>query len=104
MGVHADPRAAASARNDRLAGESDRAVLMAIRARLANITPQGQRQRFVTGVIALAASVIAAGAVILAGVSPGWLALLFIPFWYGSLGLVQAPGRKLVRLAGWGAR
>jgi len=27
---------------------------------------------------------------IVAGVSPGWLTLLFIPFWYGSLGLVQA--------------
>ena len=63
---------------------------MAIRARLANITPQGQRRRFVTGVIALAAGVIAAGVLIVAGVSPGWLALLFIPFWYGSLGLVQA--------------
>ncbi len=63
---------------------------MAIRARLANITPQGQRQRFVTGVIALAAGVIAAGVLIVTGVSPGWLALLFIPFWYGSLGLVQA--------------
>jgi chromate transport protein ChrA len=63
---------------------------MAIRTRLANLTPGGQRQRFVTGVIALAAGVIAAVVLIAAGVSPGWLALLFIPFWFGSLGLVQA--------------
>src|SRR5438093_1161000 len=84
------PRIRTGSLGRRLAGESDRAVLMAIRARLANITPQGQRQRFVTGVIALAAGVIAAGVLIVAGVSPGWLTLLFIPFWYGSLGLVQA--------------
>jgi len=63
---------------------------MAIRARLANITPGGQRRRFVTGLVAVAAGGIAAVVLIAAGVSPGWLALLFVPFWYGSLGLVQA--------------
>jgi len=63
---------------------------MAIRTRLANITPSGQRRRFVTGMVAMAAGVIAAVVLVVAGVSPGWLALLFVPFWFGSLGLVQA--------------
>ncbi|OLB98974.1 MAG: hypothetical protein AUH30_06165 [Candidatus Rokubacteria bacterium 13_1_40CM_68_15] len=63
---------------------------MAIRPRLANITPGGQRRRFVTGVIVVTAGVVAAVVLIAAGVSPGWLALLFVPFWFGSLGLVQA--------------
>jgi len=63
---------------------------MAIRARLANITPGGQRRRFVAGVVAVTIGAVAAVALIAAGASPGWLALLFVPFWYGSLGLVQA--------------
>jgi len=90
LGVHADHRASAPAGDDWLAGEPDRVVLMAIRPRLANITPGGQRRRFVTGVIVVTAGVVAAVVLIAAGVSPGWLALLFVPFWFGSLGLVQA--------------
>ena len=63
---------------------------MAIRTRLANITPGGQRRRFVAGAVALAVGAVAAVVLVTAAVSPGWLALLFVPFWYGSLGLVQA--------------
>lgn len=64
--------------------------MAAIRARAANITADGQRQRFVKGVIGVAVGVVAAGALIALSVSPGWLALLFVPFWLGALALLQA--------------
>ena len=64
--------------------------MAAIRARVANITVGGQRRRFLMGVVAIAIGAAAAVALIAAGVSPGWLLILFIPFWFGALGLVQA--------------
>ena len=64
--------------------------MTAIRARTANITVGGQRQRFVKGTVGVAVAVGAAVVLIALGVSPGWLALLFVPFWFGALGLIQA--------------
>ncbi len=64
--------------------------MAAIRARAANIALGGQRQRFVKGVGGLAIGVAAAVVLIALGMSPGWLALLIVPFWFGALGLIQA--------------
>ncbi len=42
------------------------------------------------GVIGLGTGVLGAAALVAAGVSPGWRALLLVPFTVGALGVVQA--------------
>ena len=64
--------------------------MAAIRARATNITLGGQRQRFLKGVGGLAVAIVAAVVFVMLDVSPGWLGVLFVPFWFGALGLIQA--------------
>jgi hypothetical protein len=57
---------------------------------LANIGPKETRKRLLMGVPMLAMSVVLAVIFTHAGVSRGWYAALFLPFWMGTLAVSQA--------------
>jgi hypothetical protein len=57
---------------------------------LANIGPKETRKRLLMGVAMLAIGVVVAVMFAHAGVSRGWYAVLFLPFWIGTLGISQA--------------
>jgi hypothetical protein len=59
-------------------------------ARLANIGPKEIRKRLLMGVAVLAVGVVLAVIFTHAGVSRGWYAVLFLPFWMGTLPLSEA--------------
>ena len=59
-------------------------------ADLANIGPKELRKRLLMGAVVLATGVILAFIFAHAGVGRGWYAVLFLPFWMGSLGISQA--------------
>jgi hypothetical protein len=42
------------------------------------------------GIVMLAVGAVGAGLLLLAGAGPGLRALLFLPFWVGALGVLQA--------------
>jgi hypothetical protein len=52
---------------------------------LANIGPKETRKRLIIGVAMLALGVVMAVILTHAGVSRGWYAALFLPFWMGTL-------------------
>ena len=60
------------------------------KAQLANIGPKEARKRLLMGVAMLALGVVLAVIFTHAGVSRGWYAVLFLPFWMGTLGISQA--------------
>ena len=60
------------------------------KAELANIGPKEVRKRVLMGVAMLAVGVVLAFIFAHEGVSRGWYALLFVPFWMGTLGISQA--------------
>ena len=60
------------------------------KAELANIGPREIRKRLLMGVAVLATGVIVAFIFAHAGVSRGWYAALFLPFWMGTLAISQA--------------
>ena len=60
------------------------------KAKLANIGPKETRKRLLMGVAMLAMGIVLAVIFAHAGVSRGWHAVLFLPFWMGSLGISQA--------------
>ena len=60
------------------------------KAELANIGPKETRKRLLMGVTMLAAGVVLAVIFTHAGVSRGWYAALFLPFWMGTLAASQA--------------
>ena len=60
------------------------------KAELANIGPKETRKRLLMGAAMLALSVVLAIMFTHAGVSRGWYAALFLPFWMGTLGISQA--------------
>jgi hypothetical protein len=57
---------------------------------LANIGPKETRKRLIMGVAMLALGVVLAVIFAHAGVSRGWYAALFLPFWMGTLAISQA--------------
>jgi hypothetical protein len=57
---------------------------------LGNIGPKETRKRLVMGVAMIAIGVVLAVILSHTGVSRGWYAGLFLPFWMGTLGLSQA--------------
>jgi hypothetical protein len=61
---------------------------MAVQAR--NLGPGGRRRRLILGVVMLAVAVAGAVLLLLAGADRGLRALLFLPFWVGALGMLQA--------------
>jgi len=60
------------------------------KAGLANIGPKEIRKRLLMGVAMLAVGVVLAVIFTHAGVSRGWYAALFLPFWMGTLAISQA--------------
>jgi len=60
------------------------------KAELANIGPKEIRKRFLIGFVLIATGIILAFIFAHAGVSRGWYAVLFLPFWMGALGISQA--------------
>jgi len=60
------------------------------KAELANIGPKEIRKRLLMGVAMLAMGIVVAVIFAHAGVSRGWYAVLFLPFWMGALGISQA--------------
>jgi hypothetical protein len=60
------------------------------KAEPANIGPKEIRKRQFMGVAMLAVGVVLAVVFAHAGVSRGWYAALFLPFWIGTLALSQA--------------
>jgi hypothetical protein len=60
------------------------------KAELANIGPREIRKRLLMGVAMLAMGVVLAVTFTHSGVSRGWYAVLFLPFWMGTLGISQA--------------
>jgi len=61
-------------------------------ARVANIGAAGRRRRLLLGAAALGLGVVALAALLVAGVDRGWRLALFVPFWFGALGSLQARG------------
>ena len=57
---------------------------------LVNIGPRETRKRLLMGVAMLAMGVVLAVIFTHAGVSRGWYAALFLPFWMGTLAFSQA--------------
>ena len=60
------------------------------KAKLANIGPKETRKRLLMGAAMFALGVVLAVIFTHAGVSRGWYAALFLPFWMGTLALLQA--------------
>ena len=60
------------------------------KAELANIGPKEIRKRLLMGVAMLAMGIVVAVIFAHAGVSRGWYAVLFLPFWMGALAISQA--------------
>jgi hypothetical protein len=57
---------------------------------LANIGPKETRKRLLMGVAMLAIGVVMAVMLTRAGVNRGWYAVLFLPFWMGTLPVSEA--------------
>jgi hypothetical protein len=57
---------------------------------LVNIGPKETRKRLLLGIVMVAVGVVLAVVFSRAGVSRGWYAGLFLPFWMGTLALSQA--------------
>lgn len=55
-----------------------------------NIGPRGRRRRLLAGVFGLLMGASLGGLVVLTGTSVFWRATVFVPFWFGALGLLQA--------------
>jgi hypothetical protein len=60
------------------------------KAELANIGPKETRKRLLMGIAMLAMGVVLAVVFAHTGVSRGWYAALFLPFWMGTLAISQA--------------
>jgi hypothetical protein len=60
---------------------------------IANIGPQGRRQRLVFGIVALALSVVIATVFVIAGVRPLLRLPLILPLFVAGLGFFQARDR-----------
>ena len=60
------------------------------KAELSNIGPKETRKRLLMGLAMLALGVVLAVVFAYAGVSRGWYAPLFLPFWMGTLAVSQA--------------
>jgi len=60
------------------------------KAELANIGPKEIRKRLLMGIAMLPLGVALAVIFAHADISRGWYAVLFLPFWMGSLALSQA--------------
>jgi hypothetical protein len=55
-----------------------------------NIGPQERRRRLRFGLVACGLAVVVAVALAVTGLSPLFRLALFVPFWVGSIGVLQA--------------
>jgi hypothetical protein len=55
-----------------------------------NIGPRERRKRMAMGIAMLALGAALAAVLTARGAAPWWRASLFVPFWLGALGLLQA--------------
>jgi hypothetical protein len=55
-----------------------------------NIGSAERRKRLVAGVMTLAASGLLAAALLMGGADRRWRLVLFLPLWFGALGVFQA--------------
>ncbi|HET7854061.1 MAG TPA: hypothetical protein VFM04_06365 [Candidatus Methylomirabilis sp.] len=55
-----------------------------------NIGPKEERKRLIMGIATLAAGLGIAAGLIVIGVDRWWRLGLFLPFWFGALGIFQA--------------
>ena len=60
------------------------------KTKLANIGPKEARKRLLMGIVMLAMGVVLAVIFAHANVSRGWYAVLFLPFWMGTLPVCEA--------------
>ena len=60
------------------------------KAELSNIGPKETRKRLLMGVTMLAMGVVLAVVFAHADVSRGWYSVLFLPFWMGTLSVLEA--------------
>ncbi len=58
-----------------------------------NIGPRERRKRLYTGVVALIVAFGGLALLVATGVHRAWRVALFVPFWFGALGLAQARAR-----------
>jgi type IV secretory pathway VirB3-like protein len=58
-----------------------------------NLGPNETRKRMVFGAAMIALGVALSGAMFFMSVRGPWLAVLFVPFWLGTLGLLQGRER-----------
>ena len=58
--------------------------------RAANIGPKGRRRRVLMGAATLVAGSVVLVVLLVSGVGRGWRAALWVPFWAGALGILQA--------------
>lgn len=58
-----------------------------------NIGPKQRRMRHVFGIVGVAIGGLIAAALVTYGVARPWRALLFVPFFAGALGILQARGK-----------
>jgi len=55
-----------------------------------NLGPRGRGRRLILGIVMLGLGAAGAGVLILTGADRGLRAFLFLPFWGGALGVLQA--------------
>ena len=58
-----------------------------------NIGPRERRRRLIAGVAGLAVAFGGLALLVATGVDRTWRVALFLPFWFGALGLAQARAR-----------
>src|SRR5262249_2212695 len=63
---------------------------VAMQGPCSNLTPFGRRARLVSGIVTMAIGIAMGAALIAAGARWWWRVIVFIPFWAGALGLLQA--------------
>lgn len=59
-------------------------------AQARNLGPHGRRRRLILGIVMLTVGAAGAAVLVLSGAGPGPRAVLFLPFWIGALGVLQA--------------
>jgi hypothetical protein len=69
-----------------------------------NIGARARRHHLIRGTGALAIGLLLDAALISAGLESRWFAALFVPFWLGARGLLQAQAATSVTLVARGAR
>jgi len=60
---------------------------------VANIGPRERRQRLLAGIAGMVVAFGGLALLVATGLDRAWRVALFVPFWFGALGLAQARAR-----------